>query len=53
MEGLYAIAVRFAPGLAGVLTGYGVAGNHAEVIALGVVTAVVVVAEMIIKRKRG
>jgi len=45
MEVLHIIAVRAAPALASGLITVGVASDHAEVIALGVVTAMAVLIE--------
>lgn len=55
MDALHSVAIRLAPAVASGLVTIGVAQGHAEVIALGLVTAVVVVAEAIWKwrKKKG
>jgi len=53
MEKLHALAIRFAPGLSGILTGYGIAGNHAEMISIGIITAMVVGVEFALRKKGG
>lgn len=56
MEALHIIAVRLAPALASGLVSVGVATNHAEVIAIGALTAVAVAVEAIAKwrnKKKG
>lgn len=49
MEALHIIAVRLAPAFASGLVTLGVANGHAEVIALGALTALAVGVEAIIK----
>lgn len=49
MEALHIVAVRLAPALASGLISLGVAQNHAELIAIGALTAVAVGVEAIVK----
>lgn len=51
MERLYITAARLAPALASGLVVAGVAENHAEVIALGLVTAVAALVEYVWRLK--
>lgn len=52
MEALHIMAVRLAPALASGLISIGVAQNHAEIIALGALTAVAVAAEAVLKWRK-
>lgn len=49
MEALHIIAVRLAPAVASGLISIGVAAGHAEVIAIGLLTAIAVGAEAVMK----
>jgi len=50
---LYVLAARVAPSLASGLITFGIASNHAEVIAIGVTTAVVAAGEVIWRLTKG
>lgn len=52
MEWLHVVAVRLAPALASGLMSVGVATDHAEIIALGAVTALAVAIEMLAKLRK-
>lgn len=49
MDWLHMVAIRLAPALASGLVTFGVAANHAEIIALGAATAVAVMIEFVAK----
>lgn len=52
MEALHIVAVRVAPAVASGLITIGVSAGHAEVIALGIVTAVAVGIEALVKWRK-